>query len=73
MPTKSKSKPKAQGAAAVAEATTGPEIYCVKCKTKTGTVDARIVEMKNGRPATTGECRECGTSKYRIGAMAIDA
>ena len=33
--------------------------YCVKCKTKR--------EMKNGKPATKGECPKCGTTLYRIG------
>ena len=29
-----------------------PEIYCVECKARTGSRDAQIVTMKNGRRAT---------------------
>ena len=28
------------------------EIYCVKCKARTGSKDIEAVTMKNGRPAT---------------------
>ena len=61
----------AEAATASATATTeSPQIYCVKCKTKTATNSAEQVVMKNGRPATRGTCAVCGTSKYRIGALA---
>ena len=45
------------------------EIYCVKCKTKTGSKDMEAVTMKNGRPATRSVCVECGTRKFRIGVL----
>ena len=45
------------------------EIYCVKCRAKTGSRDIEAVTMKNGRPATRSVCTECGTKKFRIGAL----
>ena len=45
------------------------EIYCVKCKAKTASRNIEAVTMKNGRPATRSICTECGTSKFRIGAL----
>ena len=45
------------------------EIYCVKCKAKTGSKDVEAVTMKNGRPATRSVCVECGTRKFRIGVL----
>ena len=45
------------------------EIYCVKCKAKTGSNDVTQVTMKNGRAATQGVCVDCGTKKFRIGAV----
>jgi hypothetical protein len=29
--------------------------------------DPKPVTMKNGKPATSGECPVCGTKMYRIG------
>ena len=46
-----------------------PEIYCVKCKARTGSTDVEAVTMKNGRPATRSTCVDCGTEKFRIGAL----
>ena len=45
------------------------EIYCVKCKAKTGSKHIEAVTMKNGRPATRAVCTECGTKKFRIGIL----
>ena len=45
------------------------EIYCVKCKAKTGSRDIKAVTMKNGRPATRSTCVDCGTKKFRIGVL----
>ena len=45
------------------------EIYCVKCRAKTGSKDIEAVTMKNGRPATRSTCTECGTKKFRIGVL----
>ena len=33
------------------------EIYCVKCKARTGSKDIEAVTMKNGRAATRGRLR----------------
>ena len=43
-------------------------IYCVKCRTKTESLNVERVTMKNGRPAQRAECRDCGTKKFRIGS-----
>ena len=45
------------------------EIYCVKCKAKTASQDIEAVTMKNGRAATRSTCADCGTKKFRIGAL----
>ncbi len=45
------------------------EIYCVKCRAKTGSRDIEAVTMKNGRPATRSICTVCGTRKFRIGVL----
>ena len=44
------------------------EIYCLKCRAKTGSQDVKQVTMKNGRPALRAVCTVCGTGKYRIGS-----
>ena len=44
-------------------------IYCLKCRAKTASRDIEAVTMKNGRPATRSVCVECGTKKFRIGAL----
>ena len=44
-------------------------IFCVKCKTKTESKDIESVTMKNNRPATKATCADCGTKKFRIGAI----
>ena len=44
------------------------EIYCLKCRAKTGSRDVEQVTMKNGRPALRAVCSVCGTGKYRIGS-----
>ena len=44
-------------------------IFCVKCKEKTDSKDVTGVTMKNGRPATQAICENCGTKKFRIGAL----
>ena len=45
------------------------EIYCVKCKAKTGSRDIEAVTIKKGRAATRSVCVECGTRKFRIGVL----
>ncbi len=43
------------------------QAYCVKCRGKKDMVDPKAIVMKNGRPATTGACVDCGTKMFRIG------
>ena len=44
------------------------QIYCFKCRSKTDTLEAQEVVLKNGRPAVTDQCTVCGTKKSRMGA-----
>lgn len=44
------------------------EGYCVKCKSRREMKNAKQVTMKNGKPATEGECPTCGTKMFKIGA-----
>ena len=46
------------------------EAYCMKCKQKREVKDPQPVTMKNGKPATTGECSVCGTKIFKIGKAA---
>jgi hypothetical protein len=41
--------------------------YCLKDKMKVEIKNPRQITMKNGKPATTGECPNCGTKIYKIG------
>jgi DNA-directed RNA polymerase subunit RPC12/RpoP len=41
--------------------------YCVKCKKKVEIKNAQRVTLKNKKPATKGECPNCGTKVFRIG------
>jgi hypothetical protein len=40
--------------------------YCVKCRSTNEMVEAKQVQMKNGRPAMKGKCAKCGTGMYKI-------
>ena len=40
------------------------DIYCVKCKQKTPTVDEQVVKTKNKRNAITGKCQNSSRTKY---------
>ena len=44
------------------------EAYCVKCKAKREIRSPQAIVMKNGKPATTGTCPQCGTKVFRIGS-----
>jgi hypothetical protein len=46
-----------------------PSAYCVKCKSKKQMKDPTSVTMKNGRPALSGYCCDCGTRVFRIGKL----
>ncbi len=43
------------------------EGYCVKCRAKKTIKDAAATTLKNGRPATKGQCPDCGTTIVKIG------
>ncbi len=43
------------------------EGYCVKCKAKKEIKAPKAIIMKNGKPATSGTCKTCGTKMFRIG------
>jgi len=49
------------------EATNMAEAYCVKCKAKRQVKDPQQVTLKNGKPALTGTCPECGRKVFKIG------
>ncbi|MEA2642235.1 MAG: hypothetical protein QOF51_3629 [Chloroflexota bacterium] len=44
------------------------DAYCVKCRQKRTMKNPQQTNLKNGRPATSGECEVCGTKMFRIGA-----
>jgi len=39
---------------------------CMSCKKQMKMVGWNVVEMKNGRKAVKGKCKECGTGMYKI-------
>ena len=41
--------------------------YCVKCKETIEIKNPEAVTMKNGKPATSGVCPQCGTRVVKIG------
>jgi len=43
------------------------QAYCMKCRKKVDIKNPKAIKMKNGRPATQGECPSCGTKVFRIG------
>lgn len=43
------------------------EGYCVKCRGKKEMQGAQEITMKNGKPASTGTCPDCGTKMFKIG------
>ncbi len=43
------------------------EAYCLKCREKREINNPEQVTLKNGRPATKGDCPACGTKVFRIG------
>ena len=40
--------------------------HCMKCKEKREMLETEEVEMKNGRKALKGICKECGTKMFKI-------
>lgn len=49
------------------------EAYCVKCKAKREMHHPQPVFTERGQPATRGECPECGTTLFRMGATPAHA
>ncbi len=43
------------------------EAYCLKCRERREISNPEQVTLKNGRPATKGDCPACGTKVFRIG------
>ena len=43
------------------------EAFCLKCREKREITNPEQVTLKNGRPATKGDCPTCGTKMFRIG------
>lgn len=43
------------------------EACCVKLMAKREIKNHKAVTLKNGKPATQGECPKCGTEVFRIG------
>ena len=43
------------------------QAYCFKCRQKVDVMNAQLVTLKNGKPATKGVCSKCKTTVYRIG------
>ena len=46
------------------------QAYCMKCRTKRDMGAAEPVYTKTGAPGTRGQCSECGTKLFRMGATA---
>ena len=46
------------------------QAYCFKCKTKRDMRNPQAIYNKAGAPATRGQCPECETAMYRMGATA---
>lgn len=43
--------------------------YCVKERKKIEIKDPKQVTLKNGRPAVSGTCPDCGTKVFKIGKL----
>ena len=41
--------------------------YCVKDKMKVEVQNAKMITMKNGKPALSGTCPKCGNKVFKIG------
>ena len=48
------------------------QIYCLKCRSKTGSNGVQEVRLKNGREAATAVCAVCGTKKFRMGKVPVE-
>ena len=43
-----------------------PQIFCLKCKSQTATINAKKVKSANGRMRMTGNCLVCSTKKSKF-------
>jgi DNA polymerase II large subunit len=43
------------------------QAYCVKDKMKVEVQNAKMITMKNGKPALSGTCPKCGNKVFKIG------
>ena len=43
------------------------QAYCLKCRDHRDISNAEQVKLKNGRPATRGQCSVCTATVFRIG------
>ena len=41
-------------------------MYCVRCKTKTGTKNEKLVTTTNNKTMKRGSCARCGTTKRSL-------
>lgn len=59
------------GAATAPAAVPVPEVqgYCMKERKKVQIANPVQTSMKNGKPAITGACPDCGTKIFRIGTL----
>ena len=62
-----RSRGRAPSSDGMAEAGGVPAAYCMKCRTQREMQSPRQITMKNGRPATEGQCPVCGTRLFKIG------
>ena len=49
------------------------QLYCVKCRSKTESTSVEEVKMKNGKDAVASICVDCGTKKFKIGKLPVEA
>jgi len=49
------------------ETSKGIPAYCVYCRARKIMKDPKVITMKNGKPATQGNCPDCGTKMFRVG------
>jgi hypothetical protein len=41
-------------------------MYCLRCKKRTETLNAKVTTLRNGRPAKQGTCTVCGAKKSQL-------
>lgn len=62
-------RPEVDGdARAVERGAAGMKSFCMRCRAEREMLNPVTATMKNGKPSTSGVCRECGTRLYAFGA-----